>query len=88
MNDSRRTKDIRDIGCLESIEAMYAWLDGELRGPNEIAQFEHHLEHCRSCYSRAEMEQALTARLREKSGREKPSGTLKRRLNKLMDDFD
>ena len=45
-----------DIGCLRAIEAFYAYLDGELDDPESIADFEHHLGHCRSCFSRIEMD--------------------------------
>lgn len=53
-----------DIGCLESIEALYAYLDGEIRDPAELARIEHHLSHCQSCYSRAELERRLSRRLK------------------------
>jgi len=77
--------DHEDIGCLEAIEALYAWLDGEL-DPADRAGFEHHLGHCRSCFSRAEMEKALTERIRETAS-EKASRGLKSRLRKLMGEF-
>jgi predicted anti-sigma-YlaC factor YlaD len=49
------TKDDQhhDIGCLQAIEAFYAYLDGELEDPKSIEEFEDHMKHCRSCYSRA-----------------------------------
>ena len=71
-----------DIGCLGAIEALYAWLDGEL-DPSEITGFEQHLGHCRSCYSRAEMEKALTGRIRKAAGSKAPE-RLKSRLQKLL----
>ena len=37
-----------DIGCLRAIEALYAYLDGELEDPGSIEEVEHHLSHCRS----------------------------------------
>lgn len=74
-----------DIGCLEAIEALYAWLDGEL-DQAEIAGFEQHLGHCRSCCSRVEMEKALTERIRKSSG-SKASEGLRSRLMGLMKDF-
>jgi anti-sigma factor (TIGR02949 family) len=74
-----------DIGCLEAIEWLYAWLDGELDS-DSIEQLEHHLQHCQSCYSRNEMERALTARIKEASG-EKTPASLNERLNRLLDEF-
>ena len=59
-----------DIGCLQAIEAFYAYLDGELDDPESIADFEHHLGHCRSCFSRIEMEKALNERMRKTAKRE------------------
>ena len=75
----------KDIGCLEAIEALHAWLDGEL-DPSSIAGVEHHLGHCRSCFSRAEMEKVLTARIRSSAGETAPDD-LKSRVAKLMDKF-
>ena len=54
--------DTNDIGCLEAIEALYSWLDGEL---HDTASLESHLHHCSSCWSRAEMEKKLAVRIRE-----------------------
>jgi anti-sigma factor (TIGR02949 family) len=75
-----------DIGCLQAIEAFYAYLDGELDDPNSIDEFEHHLSHCRSCYSRIEVEKALNERLK-KSAQEQSSEELRDRVAKLMDKF-
>ena len=75
-----------DIGCLQAIEAFYAYLDGELDDPEAIADFEHHLEHCRSCYSRIDMEKALNHRIR-KSAKRESSEALRERVGKLMEKF-
>lgn len=73
-----------EIGCLESIEALYAYLDGEIRDPAELARIEHHLSHCRSCYSRAELERRLNARLGTQESPQAPE-PLQERLRELMD---
>ena len=75
-----------DIGCLEAIEAFYTYLDGELKDPEAIDDFEHHMSHCRSCYSRKDVESLLTKRMRESSKSQAPQ-VLQGRLRKLMDDF-
>ena len=75
-----------DIGCLRAIEAFYAYLDGELEDPAAIADFEHHLEHCRSCFSRIEFEKALNERMRKTAKHESPDA-LRKRVGKLMDKF-
>jgi anti-sigma factor (TIGR02949 family) len=75
-----------DIGCLAAIEIFYAYLDGELNDPREVEDFERHLEHCRSCCTRAEMERLLNERLGKLDQRRAPR-RLHRRLSKLMDEF-
>jgi anti-sigma factor (TIGR02949 family) len=75
-----------DIGCLQAIEAFYAYLDGELEDPASIADFEHHLEHCRSCFSRVELEKTLNERMRKTARRESPEA-LRERVGKLLDKF-
>jgi anti-sigma factor (TIGR02949 family) len=76
-----------DIGCLDAIEAFYAYLDGELDDPGSIEDFEHHLEHCRSCFTRIEMEKMLSERMRRSARRESPKA-LRERVNKLMEQFE
>ena len=78
--------DREDIGCLEAIEMFYAYLDREVDDPDAMAGFEHHLEHCRSCYSRAEFEGLITQRLKAIAA-ERASATLRRRMRILMDTF-
>lgn len=75
-----------DIGCLRAIDAFYAYLDGEIDDPESIAEFEHHLEHCRSCFSRIEMEKALNRRMQETTQHESPS-ELRDRVARLMKKF-
>jgi anti-sigma factor (TIGR02949 family) len=78
--------DADDIGCLQAIEAFYAYLDGELDDPESIANFEHHMSHCRSCFTRAEIERALTEHLRE-SAKSRAPEALRARLRNLIDKF-
>lgn len=75
-----------DIGCLKAIEMFYAYIDGEIDDPEQTADFEHHLAHCRSCYSRAELEGLLTDRLKVAAAA-RASEALRRRLRVLMDNF-
>ncbi len=82
MNSTHDHSKTRDIDCLEAIESLYAWLDGELDDTGS-AEIEHHLEHCRSCYSRVEMEKVLTERVR-KSSQEAPPEDFKNRLQDLI----
>ena len=86
-------KIIEDIGCLEAIESLYTWLDNELDDAELASGLEHHLSHCKSCWSRAEMERSLTEHIKksvraqsgeDKSGRSPGSGSLQTRLDKLL----
>ncbi len=86
MNRKSKQTTIRDMGCLEAIEALYAYIDGELDDPQTRAEFEHHMGHCRSCYSRAEIEGLLTEKIRE-AGRAHAPDELQARLRKLMQEF-
>jgi anti-sigma factor (TIGR02949 family) len=79
-------KEREDVDCLVAIEMFYAYMDGELDDPESVAEFEHHLEHCRSCFSRAEFEGLLTERLR-KAATERAPDALRDRLRILMDNF-
>jgi len=75
-----------DICCLAALEAFYAYIDGELDDPGSIADFEHHMAHCRSCFSRAEIERALTSHMK-KSGKSSAPEALRSRLRNLMAKF-
>ena len=79
-------EDRDDIGCLKAIEMFYAYIDGELTDAESVDDFEHHFEHCRSCFSRAEFESLLTQRLRALAA-ERASEDLRRRMRILMDSF-
>lgn len=77
---------IEDIGCLEAINHLYAYLDGEITDPRDIALIEHHLGHCRSCYSRIELERTLTRRLRATKDATVPA-EVRNRLQDIMKKF-
>ncbi len=84
--DAPTDRERNDIGCLEALEMFYAYLDGELAGSEPAADFEHHLEHCRSCYSRAELERLVTRRLKAAASAQAPEA-LRRRVLTLLDDL-
>ena len=86
MNSDKTGHDHDDIGCLEAIEAFYAYLDGELSDPRAIEDFEHHMSHCRSCFSRAEVEKLLNKRMQE-TGTSRAPDELRSRVRRLMDEF-
>ena len=73
-----------EIDCTIAIEQLYAYLDGELDSVDDKVKFEQHLEHCRSCFTRIELEKKLGDRLRGLSDDGVPT-QLTSRLNKLID---
>lgn len=90
-NDNRHsgstdhTDDIEEIDCIEAIELLYAYLDGELK-QEDLNKFEHHMEHCRSCYSRSELESTLNKRIKTSATDQAPEA-LQNRLRDLIDKF-
>ena len=86
MNDDKKHTTHDDIGCLEAIETLYAYLDGELDDDISIDQVEKHMEHCKSCYSRKDVERALSEHIRKANRKETPAA-LQDRLRNLMTDF-
>lgn len=87
MSEKKELPVVTDSDCLEAMDHLYAYLSGELDdNPEKFAIVEHHLGHCRSCFTRAEMERVLNARLKETGKGETPE-SLKKRLRKLMDTF-
>lgn len=73
------------IDCEEVIEQLFAFLDSEL-GEEQQQRIEHHLSRCRDCFTRAEFERRLRARIREASEAKAPE-RLHRRVRDLLDEF-
>ena len=86
MSKKHEHHDVEEIDCLEAIDNLYAYLDGELSDEESLAKFKKHLGHCRSCYSRSELEGVLTERIKE-SGKDKTPEALRSRLRNLMDEL-
>jgi anti-sigma factor (TIGR02949 family) len=86
MTNKTDKPDQLDSDCLEAFDHLYAYLNGELKDPDAVAKIEHHLDHCRSCFSRAQIERELNARLKQ-SGNDTPPESLQNRLKKLIDNF-
>ena len=88
-NDKKPTVDKLDTidsDCLEAFDHVYAYINNEIKDEKTLAMVEHHLGHCKSCYSRARMEQKINDRL-ESSREREVSDELKSRLHKLIKDF-
>jgi len=84
MSDEKDKTDVHEIDCLEAIGQLYAYLDGEIDDKTQKTQMEHHLSHCKSCYSRSQMEMAINSRLESMDKTEGPD-TLQEKLRNVID---
>ena len=84
MTDEVDKPDLEEIDCTEAIGYLYAYLDGELTDKVALAQFEEHLDHCKSCFSRAQLEGAINKKLANLNQEEAPD-SLQDRLRNIMD---
>jgi mycothiol system anti-sigma-R factor len=71
--------------CEEILEHLFAYLDRELDSQT-AAEIERHLDGCRGCFSRAEFERKLQARVRA-AGQSGAPESLRARLKYLMERF-
>lgn len=73
------------ITCEEVMEQLFEFLDRELDG--ELSdRIDRHLERCRDCFTRAEFERRLRARINEAAEAEAPE-RLRHRLRRVVDEF-
>jgi anti-sigma factor (TIGR02949 family) len=70
------------LSCEEVIEKLLEYLDRELDAAAQL-EIERHLETCRGCFSRAEFERRLRARVAE-AGDVKAPESLRRRIRALV----
>lgn len=75
----------KQISCEELVEQLFVYLDREL-DTRAYAEFDHHLERCRDCFSRVEFEQRLRDRVGEAGTQQAPE-RLRRRVRALLDKF-
>jgi len=73
------------MNCEEALRLLAEFLDGELHGA-EHAHVQHHLETCRSCYSRSEFERRLKAQLGQ-MGREDVRPSFEQHIRQLITQF-
>lgn len=76
---------IQEIACEDVLKQLVDYLHGEV-DDTKFAEIEKHLDSCRGCFSRAEFEKALKARVRNEA-RETAPEALQDRLKDLMDKF-
>lgn len=80
-----RSSDPSSLRCEEAVRKLAFYLDGELSA-DERAEIEHHLETCRSCYSRAEFEKRLKKQLQALRDRSADPG-LEERIRGIIRNF-
>lgn len=89
MSNDQHTQDDHplDADCLEAFDHVYAYINNELKDPVILARIEHHLSHCESCFSRAEMERRINDRIKATEKPKSPD-SLSRRLDDLLGSLD
>jgi anti-sigma factor (TIGR02949 family) len=70
------------VSCEEVIEKLFEFLDRELDNAAQH-EIERHLEACRGCFTRAEFERRLRARVAETATVKAPE-SLRRRVRSLV----
>lgn len=75
----------RDLTCEQVIERIFVYLDRELDAA-QSSRIDRHLQKCRDCFSRAEFEKQLRARVRDAGTVETPE-RVHRRIRRLLDQF-
>ena len=73
------------MNCDEVLKHLVEYLDRELDAGTSV-EISRHLDGCRGCFSRAEFEKRLKARLRAAGSRAAPE-RLRERIKKLVDEF-
>lgn len=73
------------LTCEEVVQRLFPYIDKEL-DDRAKAEVEHHLETCRGCYTRAEFEKKLKAKVAE-TGEARAPDQLRKRLKGLIDRF-
>ncbi len=76
---------IQEIACEDVLKQLVDYLHGEV-DDTKFAEIEKHLDSCRGCFSRAEFEKVLKARVKNEA-RETAPEALRDRLKDLMDKF-
>lgn len=75
----------RELSCEEVIERLFDYLDQEMAS-QQAADIERHLHRCHDCFTRAEFEKRLRARV-EAAGTASAPPRLQRRIRHLLDRY-
>jgi mycothiol system anti-sigma-R factor len=71
------------MNCQETLEKLWQYLDKELDSASSV-ELQEHLEQCRQCFSKAEFEYRLRARLRRSCCEDHAPPELRERLSRLL----
>jgi len=74
-----------EIDCERALKQLFEFIDRELP-EDRRDEMQHHLHTCHSCYSRAEFEARLKAKLGELK-KDDPDGTVRERIKNLFESF-
>jgi anti-sigma factor (TIGR02949 family) len=85
MTDNKKPETVREVDCDEVMRQLFDFLDDEVE---EVAGHEihHHIDECRSCFSRVEFERVLKERVRASKEEVLPD-SLQGRITELMKSF-
>jgi anti-sigma factor (TIGR02949 family) len=75
-------KKPQPIDCEQALARIFEFIDHELKA-HEREAMQHHLQTCKSCYSRVEFERRLMGKLKELRDTE-TSVTARGRIEKLL----
>lgn len=75
----------RTIDCEEALRRLFEYIDAEL-ADEPRREVDHHLERCRSCFSRLEFERRVKSHVGE-LGREPVDPMLEQRIRNVLDEF-
>ena len=83
--DRMDAKPVREIDCDAVMRQLFDYLDMEVEitAQDEI---HHHIEDCRSCFTRVEFEKQLNSRI-QGAGRDSAPDSLRNRITDLMSEF-
>jgi len=76
-----------NITCEEALARMYEYLDGELE-PDWSEKVRRHLEVCRRCWPRFELERAFIDHIRARGLRPARKRDLEERIRTLLDEVE
>lgn len=74
-----------ELSCEEVIKQLFDYLDRELDRQTD-ADIEYHLQRCRGCFSRAEFERKLRAKIADIANQKAPA-RLYHRIDKLLENY-